>query len=435
MTENTLTHKSYLAVAIPFMLSTVTQPLLGAVDTAVIGSLNQAALIASVSIGTTLFNTIYWLFGFLRVSTTSYSAKALGAGSKKETIEALIHPLILSIGIGSFLFIMQSLIWKLSMMILSPEQAVQIGAYAYYRILIWGAPFVLMNYCVLGWLMGQAKVKVTVYMQVIGNVLNILLDIILVKSFAMGITGVAMATLISQMATFIIGIYMVSQCVDKKELIQRKHWQIKGLLKKFAGGRDLMLRTVCLLITNNIFMRLSASLGTAVLASNTILLQIESIMAYLFEGLANASSTFAGRAMGEGNSQLLKTTVRRTLQWSSIVAIILTIYYALFDVQTIKLFTQLREVVEVSKFYGKWLLFYPVLAGFGLSLYGIFTGMMKTAAVRNATFWSMCTFIGIVYLGMNLWGNHCLWIAYIAFYFGRGAFLLPYLNKNLKEIE
>lgn len=429
MKQNKLSHKDYLAVAVPFMFSTVTQPLLGAVDTAVIGSLNQAVLIAGVSIGATVFNTIYWLFGFLRVSTTSYSARALGANDEQEVLEALIHPMILALGIGSVLYVCQKLIWMLVMLILGPDQTVQVEAYHYYKILILGAPFVLMNYVVLGWLMGQAKVRVTVAMQIMGNVLNIILDILLVKQFKMGINGVALATLFSQLVVFIWGMIEVSRCINKHKLKQRDIWKLEGVLKKFIGGKDLMFRTLCLLITNNVFMRISTSFGTTVLASNTILLQIESMMAYLFEGLANASSTFVGRAVGEKNTSLLKSIVRRTIEWTIIVTVGSTLCYALFETRIILLFTSLAEVVRGAQTYGKWLLLYPALAGFGLSLYGIFIGMMETKVVRNATFWSMCLFLMCIYLGGVSWGNHGLWISYILFYFGRGIFMLPHLKK------
>lgn len=197
-----LSHKAYVKMAVPFMLATVTQPLLGAVDTAVVGKLESAIFIGGVSIGTTLFNTLYWLFGFLRVTTTSYSAKALGANNEMEVREALLHPLLLSLLIGSLFIVCRLPIWQIAMLVLRPEQRVQVEAYKYYSILIWGAPFVLINYVLLGWLMGQAKVRGTVVMQFIGNVINIILDILFVTKLHLGVTGVALATLIAQVLTF-----------------------------------------------------------------------------------------------------------------------------------------------------------------------------------------------------------------------------------------
>lgn len=430
-----LSHKAYVKMAVPFMLATVTQPLLGAVDTAAVGKLESAIFIGGVSIGTTLFNTLYWLFGFLRVTTTSYSAKALGANNEVEVREALLHPLVLSLLVGSLFIVCRLPIWQMAMLVLRPEQGVQVEAYKYYSILIWGAPFVLINYVLLGWLMGQAKVRGTVVMQLIGNVINIILDILFVTKLHLGVTGVALATLIAQVLTFVLGMYEVHKLIHIREFRNKELWQLKKAVYKFAGIRDLMIRTICLLLTNNVFMRLTTSFGTSILACNTILLQIESMMAYLYEGIANAASVFAGQAVGEKSKELLKLTIIRTLQWCSILTVILTVSYILWYKEIIKLFTDLEEIVHLTLIYGKWLLIYPLLGGFGLSLYGIFTGTMATKAVKVATILSMFMFLVTLMISLKLWGNHSLWLGYILFYFGRGVFLLPYLRQSFRKIE
>src|SRR5699024_6335669 len=160
----------------------------------------------------TIFNTIYWIFGFLRVSTTSYSAQSVGSKNNKDKLEAFIHPFIMACIIGVLLVILQKPLWIMAMKILSPENLVKEQASIYYFTLIIGAPFVLVNYVILGWLMGQSKVKESVIMQVIGNLINIILDIILVKVFNMNVLGVALATLTSQVITTIIGTVVMVKC-------------------------------------------------------------------------------------------------------------------------------------------------------------------------------------------------------------------------------
>ncbi|MDG2663870.1 MATE family efflux transporter, partial [Vibrio parahaemolyticus] len=190
-----LTHKDYFKIAFPFIVSTVTQPLLGAVDTAVIGKLGVAEMIGGVAIGTVIMNTLYWLFGFFRVSTTGQSAIALGKNSPEDQASSLFRPFVLSLCLGLIFIALQSVIWMGAELIISPDAVVAENAKIYFDIMIFGAPFVLLNYTVIGWLMGQAKAKETLFTQVFGNVLNIVLDIVFVLYFDMGIAGVAVATL------------------------------------------------------------------------------------------------------------------------------------------------------------------------------------------------------------------------------------------------
>lgn len=192
-----LTHKDYLKIAFPFIVSTVTQPLLGAVDTAVIGKLGVAELIGGVAIGTVIMNTLYWLFGFFRVSTTGQSAIALGKKNHADQASSLFRPFILALFVGVVFIMLQAVIWSGAERIINPEAVVGQNAKVYFDIMIYGAPFVLLNYTVIGWLMGQAKAKETLFTQVFGNVLNIVLDIIFVLYLDMGIAGVAIATLIA----------------------------------------------------------------------------------------------------------------------------------------------------------------------------------------------------------------------------------------------
>lgn len=192
-----LTHKDYLKIAFPFIVSTVTQPLLGAVDTAVIGKLGVAELIGGVAIGTVIMNTLYWLFGFFRVSTTGQSAIALGKKNHVDQASSLFRPFILALFVGVVFIMLQAVIWSGAERIINPEAVVGQNAKVYFDIMIYGAPFVLLNYTVIGWLMGQAKAKETLFTQVFGNVLNIVLDIIFVLYLDMGIAGVAIATLIA----------------------------------------------------------------------------------------------------------------------------------------------------------------------------------------------------------------------------------------------
>ena len=180
MIRNNISHKIFLSLMIPFVLSTITQPLLGAADIAVVGKLNDMSYISGVSIGTLVFNTIYWIFGFLRVSTTAFSAQSSHYKDKKNISNIFFRPILIALLISLSIIIFQNIIFKSFIEFIQPEIEIQINSAIYFKILIWGAPFVLINYTLLGWLMGLGNIKFSMIMQISGNVLNIILDIIFV---------------------------------------------------------------------------------------------------------------------------------------------------------------------------------------------------------------------------------------------------------------
>lgn len=437
--NNRLSHKEYLKVAIPLMLSTLTQPILGVVDTSVVGQLSSPIFIGGVSIGVVIFNTIYWLFGFLRVSTTSYSAQSIESQDKDDKLKAFIHPLIMSLIIGILLVMFQKLIWDGYMRIISSENIVKEQAYIYYSILIWGAPIVLSNYVILGWLMGQSKIKETVIMQVSGNIVNIILDILLVNLFNMKVDGVAIATLFSQICTLLLGILFIIKTKEfkVKEILNKKLYERKEIINKVLINTDFMVRTICILIVNNIFTSTTSTFGAVILAANTIILQLESIFSYLFEGLANASSIFVGRYVGDKNYKRYKDTVKITFIWSVVLTISLTIVYILLRSNIIFLFTNIDEVILSVKTYDFWIILYPLVACLALTFYGVFSGAMETKSIRNSTFLAMILFIFAHKLFVPIFDNHGLWLAFLIYYLGRSMFLIIYLNKlnnNIKNI-
>ncbi len=432
-----LTHKDYLKIAFPFIVSTVTQPLLGAVDTAVIGKLGVAEMIGGVAIGAVIMNTLYWLFGFFRVSTTGQSAIALGKNSYEEQASSLFRPFVLSLCLGLIFIALKSVIWTGAEWIISPDEVVGKNAKIYFDIMIFGAPFVLLNYTVIGWLMGQAKAKETLFTQVFGNVLNIVLDIVFVLYFDMGIAGVAIATLIAQISTFVIGaVLVVKTCrFSLFDYIQTAKMTRKDLKVIVSSNMDLLLRTVCLLVFFNMMARVGSQLGSDVLAANAILMQVTFIASYMFDGVANASSVFAGKAVGQKNPALLNNVIKLNLQWTAGFVVVLTLLLVLFKHQLVLLFTTLPNLVTLYLDMSPWLIIFPLAAGFGLTFYGIFTGTGTTRPVRNSTFFTMVLFLITQYIGVEYWGNHGLWLAFTLFYVGRFVFLFPYIGQVRQKCQ
>lgn len=431
MNNNNITHKMFLSLMIPFILSTITQPLLGAADIAVVGKLNNVNYISGVSIGTLIFNTIYWIFGFLRVSTTAFSAQSSHYSDKKRVSDIFFRPIMIALFISLIMVIFQNIIFESSMKFIKPELEIEKAAITYFKILIWGAPFVLTNYVLLGWLMGLGNIKASMTMQISGNLLNIILDIIFVTVFNFKVEGVAYATLISQIFSTFLGVYFIfpytyHKYIDLKSIINKKE-----LISIFCVNRDLMVRTICLVSHNNLFTMASSNLGGDILATNAILFQIMSIISYAFDGIANTASVFAGRARGQKDNLLMKNCWKKTFYWGVIFVILTTVIYLIFSDSIIRIFTKLPNIILLAKEYSKWILLYPSIAFLGLTFYGVFTGSAKTFPIMTSIIIAFILFfISWKYL-IPLYENNGVWISLLVFYFGRGVFLIPQLKKTL----
>ncbi|PEU60559.1 MATE family efflux transporter [Priestia megaterium] len=435
-----MNHRTYLTLAIPLTISTMTTPLLGAVDTAVVGQLSAPAYIAGVAVGTLIFNTLYWVFGFLRVSTSAFAAQANGASDPDQGVLALSRPFLLALIVGMLFILLQWPIEHAALLVISPDADVSRFAVEYFRIRIWGAPFILMNYVILGWLMGMAKIKESLCLQILTNVLNMLLAILFVHVFSFDVQGVATATLIAEVTAFILGLFIILKVSPFKWKMPSIQALIdtNSMKRMFNVNKDLFIRTICLLVVINMFTAKGASFGTEFLAANAVLFQIHYIMAYFFDGFANASSILVGKAVGSNDKELFKKTLTLSRQWSIITAVIIASLYALFQKQVVGLFTNLPDVIELSLTYGVWLIIYPFVACFGLVLYGVFTGATEIAPVRNSMIYAMVVYIIIQITATPIWHNHGLWLAFIIYTIGRSGFLVMYtprLNKKLVELK
>ncbi|MBO1515315.1 MATE family efflux transporter [Metabacillus bambusae] len=435
-----MNHRAYLTLAIPLTISTMTTPLLGAVDTAVVGQLPDPAYIGGVAVGTLIFNTLYWVFGFLRVSTSAFAAQANGASDPAQGVLALSRPFLIAVIVGMCFILLQWPIEYAALTLIAPDSDVSKFAVEYFRIRIWGAPFTLMNYVILGWLMGMAKIKESLFLQVLMNVLNMILAILFVHVFSFAVKGVATATLMAEIIAFVLGLLIVMKASSfewKMPSIQTLI-DTQSMKKMFNGNKDLFIRTICLLVVINMFTAKGASFGTEFLAANAVLFQIHYIMAYFFDGFANASSILVGKAVGSNDKKLYKKTLSLSRQWSVITAFIIASIYGLFQEKIIELFTSLPSVIELSTTYGAWLMIYPFAACFGLVIYGVFTGATEITPVRNSMIYAMIIYIIIQITVTPIWHNHGLWLAFIVYTIGRSGFLVlytPRLNKKLWHLK
>lgn len=436
MKRNSITHREYLALAIPLILSGLSTPLLGAADTAVVGQLPDPAYIGGVAVGTLIFNYLYWVLGFLRVSTSGFTAQALGANNQKDLLMFLTRPLGIALLMGSLFILLQVPIKQAALLLLDSGPVVETQAASYFDIRIWGAPFALANYVILGWLIGISKVKLGLYLQIFMNVLNILLDFLFVMGLQWGVSGVAIATLISEVSGTGAGILLLafSRKVDSKEWSWSSYLDYSSFLKMLKVNRDLFIRTICLLAVFGLFTAHGSRLGDVTLAVNAILMQLQFIFAYFFGGFANAASILVGKAIGSRNEGLFQRTIQLTVFWSLLASGFLVAVLFWAEEPILSVFTGIDEVKILASNYVPWLFLYAFGVFWGLQLEGIYAGATNAKPVRNSMILSLLVFLLSVWMLVPVWGNHGLWCAFVLFSLSRSVFswaYLPGLKRNL----
>lgn len=429
----------YLKLALGFTLSTLTTPLLNSVDTAVVGNLSNPVFIGGVTLGGTIFNTIYWLFGFLRVSTSGYSAKAFGENNEKEEITVLIRPVLISLILG-FLFVIfqKPILWGFIHFF---DAGKEITKYIeiYFNILIWGAPFVFLNYTFLGWIMGRKEIKKCLILQLMTNIVNIFLDLYFVEVLGMDVAGVAVATLISQIMTTLLSIFIILRTFSLKKILHninlKEIFDRSEMKKVGAVNSDLVLRTVCLLVATNLFLEKAAHNGKIILAANSILFQVQYLMSYIFDGFANASSVFSGIAAGEKNFRKLKWVMRKSIHFCVIISIFLSTAFVFGGKKLLLFYTKNAEVINTANQYKIWIIIFPLVVSFGLVIYGNFTGTTETAYIRNSMIQALIVFLIFYFAGTAIGQNHGLWLSFIVFSLARSVFLIRYIGKFLHKYK
>ena len=436
-------NKQYLKLAIGFTLSTLTTPLLASVDTAVVGQLTNPSYIGGVALGGTIFNTIYWILGFLRVSTSGYSAMAYGSKDKKDQTLTLFRPITVSIVIGVLFLLFQNVIlWSATHFYNSTPEILE-NMQKYYKILIWGAPFVLTNYSILGWIMGRRKIKECIILQFLTNLINIVLDIYFVNKLNLKVEGVAYATLIAQIFTTILSfaiIFVRKKSEEYKVVTNIKNlklseiFNLKTLKNSGKVNGDLVIRTICLMIVTNIFMEQGSLYGAVVLAANSILFQIQYLISYIFDGISNANSVFIGNSIGEKNNKKIEWTIKKAKKMCIWISIVLMTIILFFGNGLISLFSNNKEVILTAINYKIWIIVFIPSISVGLIFYGIFTGGANTKFIRNSMLQSLFLFFIIYMICITHLKNHGLWLSFIIFSLGRSVFLYRYLERMKKLI-
>lgn len=425
-----VTRKRVLQIAWPIILANITIPLLGLVDTAVVGNLGNAALIGAIAIGSMVFGFVYWGFGFLRMSTTGLVAQADGAGDQQLVQIEYNRALLLALVIAVVLLCFQVIIIKYSLGLIDASQEVELAAQSYLGIRILSAPATLLNFVIIGLFLGLGKTRVTLVLQVLMNGLNIVLDLVFVLVLGWGVEGVALATVIAEYLVLVLGLVLAARHLSGGLRIDfSRLFAATEFRKMLSVNSDLMLRTLCLLFVFAWFTNQSAKLGDNFLAANSILLQFISFTAFVLDGFALASERLVGQAVGARNYQYFKRSVYQASSLAFLLALVLMLLVWLAHGITINIMTNVVSVRELANEYIIWVIIAPLLSFACFQLDGIFIGATRSREMRNSMLVTVILFLASWYWLMPRYGNHGLWMALWLSYAFRSLSLLWYYPR------
>jgi len=413
-----------LKIALPIVLSNATVPILGAVDTGVVGQMGAAAPIGAVGLGAIILGALYWMFGFLRMGTTGLAAQALGQGDKAEVVALLIRALMIAAAAGLALILLQlPLIW-LAFYFAPASAEVEVLARDYLQIRIWSAPAAIALFGLNGWLIAQERTSVVLVLQLWMNGINILLDLWFVLGLGWGVSGVALATLIAEYSGLLLGLWLCRGVFGSPSW---RNWQQvfdRARLRTMAlVNRDILIRSLLLEAIIVSFMFFGAGFGDEVLAANQVLLQFLMITAYGMDGFAFAAETLVGQAIGGRRRAALRHSAKMAGIWGLGLGVLAALGFAVFGGWMIDLMTTADVVRREARTYLPWMVATPVLSAAAWIFDGIFIGATATRDMRNMMLISFIIYAAAIAALLPIFGNHGLWLALLISFVARGISL------------
>ncbi len=419
-----LTHRRVLRIAVPIVLSNATVPILGAVDTGVIGQLGAAAPIGAVGIGAIILTGIYWIFGFLRMGTVGLTSQAIGGGHEPEADALLFRALLIGLAGGAAIILLQIPLFAGAFLLAPASDEVETLARDYMAIRVWSAPALISLYGITGWLIAAERTRAVLAIQVLMNGLNVLLDLWFVLGLDWGIEGVAIATFIAEWSGLVLGLWFC------RDAILRGHWRDRERvfdpvrLRRMASvNGDILVRSLLLQAIFVSFLFLGADFGDVPLAANQVLLQFLHITAYAMDGFAFGAETLVGQALGARRRSALRRAAWLTSLWGLGTGVALAALFAFGGGYLVDLMTTADAVRSAARDYLPWVVLAPLLGVAPWMLDGIFIGATRTRDMRNMMVVSAIVYAGAVLMLVPALGNHGLWAALNVSFVARGLTL------------
>jgi MATE family multidrug resistance protein len=409
-------------IAAPMILSNVSVPLLGMVDTGVTGHLESPAYLGAVAIGATIFGFLYTGVNFLRMGTTGIAAQCFGADDNDGLRVSLGQALIVSLLIALALLALQVPIGGLGLKLIGAGGDVETFAQQYFSIRIWSAPGTLANYVLIGWFLGLQNARVPLYIFLTINLTNILLDLLFVLQFGMKVDGVALASVIAEYAGVVVGLSFAARALRARS----GHWPLAQLFNMrayaafFAVNANLFIRTMALMFAFAFVTAQGARLGGVILAANAVLMNLQNLTAFALDGFAHAAEALVGKAVGQQQRDVLERSVSLALKWSLIFAAGFCLLYIVIGPMLIRLLTDLPEVRNAALGYLPWLIVSPLISVWSFLYDGVYVGATRAREMRDLMLISTFVIFLPAWFLLQGWGNHGLWLAFTLFMASRG---------------
>ena len=404
------------------ILSNVSVPLLGMVDTGVTGHLESPVYLGAVAVGAMIFSFLYTGVNFLRMGTTGIAAQSFGADDNDGLRVSLGQALIVALLIAFALIALQRPLGTLAMYLLGPDTETRAFALEYFSIRIWSAPGTLANYALIGWFIGLQNARIPLLIFLTINITNIVLDLFFVLVLGMEVDGVALASVFAEYSGLLVGGAFAISSLRRRQ----GHWPIARLVNLsaykafFSVNANLFIRTMALMFTLGFVTAQGARLGGLILAANAVLMNFQNLTAFGLDGIAHAAEALVGKAVGQKRRDMLEESVRLTLKWSLIFSVGFTIVYLVAGPLVINILTDLPEVREAAIRYLPWMIASPLVSVWCFLYDGVYVGATRAREMRDIMFLStFLVFLPAWYFLQPL-GNDGLWLAFLLFMASRG---------------
>lgn len=414
------------------IISNLSVPLLGLVDTAVLGHLDQPMYLAAVAVGSAILSFLYWGFGFLRMGTTGLAAQHFGRQDADQNRQLAAQSIVLAIAISIVIIITSPWLIDLGLSLIGSQESATNAAQSYIQIRLVSTPAVLINYCIIGWLIGQQDSRWPLLIMLTSNVLNIILDLLFVVVLKLNSDGAAMATVIAEYSGCGLALWVLRQRLAQLpgHLDYKKLTTLTDYQSLLTVNRHLFVRTLTLLASLAFFTAQGANQGTVVLAANSLIMQLLMLTSYGLDGFAHAAEALTGKAKGEGKHSLFIDTCKQCGKWSLITALMFSFVYALAGTNLITLLSSIESVVGEANQYLPWLILLPLVSMGAYFLDGVFIGASQSKTMKNTMLISaLGVYLPVWYWSQHL-GNHGLWLAFLCFNFARGFCLAIVFMRN-----
>jgi MATE family, multidrug efflux pump len=428
-------NKDVWRIAAPMILSNVSVPLLGMVDTGVTGHLEDASYLGAVAVGSTIFGFLYMGVNFLRMGTTGIAAQRYGGKDFDGLRVALGQALIVAFAIAAVMLLLQTPIGAIAIGLIGPDAKVAGFADQYFSIRIWSAPATLANFALIGWFLGLQNARVPLIVVLAINITNIVLDLVLVIIVGMKVDGVAVASVIAELTGFAVGLGFVVRELNRHS----GHWNIFKLTTPreytafFAINGNLFVRTMALMFTLTFITAQGARQGGLILAANAILMNFQNLLSFALDGFAHAAEALVGKAIGERNREAFMRSVLLTLRWSLVVAVGFSVFFWLVGPSIIALLTDLADIRSATLRYLPWLILSPLVAVWSYFYDGVFVGATLAREMRNIMLISAFLIFVPAWHLLQFLGNDGLWLSFMLFLAGRGVGMHVYYRRRTIE--